>query len=86
MTEGRQAWIFFERDGISDALTSALEFYADAYRIHPRNREAVSALNEAADALLSQAKTDEERREYARYLQLESDHFRKYPPVVDAAR
>ncbi len=86
MTEGRRAWVFFERGGISDGLTSALDFYADAYQIHPRNREAVSALNEAANALLSQAKNDEERREYARYLQRESDHFRKDPPVVDAAK
>jgi hypothetical protein len=86
MAEGRKAWVFFERDRISDALNSAIEQYADAYRIHPRNREAVSALNEGADALLDAAQNEEQRREYARHLQTKSDHYRKYAPVVEAAK
>jgi len=86
MAEGRQAWTFFEREGIDDALFTAIEFYDRAYQIHPRNREAVAALNEAARALLAAARDPEQRREFARQLQDRSEHFRKYPPVVEAAR
>src|SRR5690606_17995557 len=56
MAEGREEWAFYGRDGIGMALMAAIDLYADAYRIHPRNREAVAALNEAANALLAHAK------------------------------
>lgn len=87
MAQGDAAWAFYERDGIADALNSALSFYVEAYDIHPRNRQAVAALNRVADALLAAAHSDPvRRREFARNLQQQSDHFHKYAPVVEAAK
>ncbi len=86
MAQGNEEWAFFERDGISVALIAAIDLYADAYRVHPRNREAVAALNQAANALLDSATSEEQRRVYARDLQARSEHFREYEPVVDAAK
>lgn len=85
MSEGDAAWKFFEHDHIGDALDSAIDFYADAYAVHPRNREAVSALNKAADAVLRAASDPEMKRDLARKLQERSDYYRKYAPVVEAA-
>jgi serine/threonine protein kinase len=87
MEQGDQGWTFFERDHIADGLFSAISFYAQAYDIHPRNRQAVAALNRAADALLAAAKDDPERRRaLAREIQGFSAYFLKYPPVVEAAK
>lgn len=86
MAQGREEWDFFEREGIGVALVAAIDLYADAYRIHPRNRDAVAALNQAAQALLGSAQTEQERRAFAQDLQARSEHYRKYGPVVDAAK
>lgn len=86
MAEAHRAWSFYEREGLDDAWNMAVDLYAQAYSLHPRNREAVAGLNRAADALLKSAATAEERRELALQLQQRSEHFRTYPPVVDAAR
>jgi hypothetical protein len=87
MQVGNEAWAFYEREGFTDAINGALTKYAEAYDLHPRNREAVAALNRAADAALKAAGNDTElRREIARQLQERSVHFRKYTPVVEAAK
>jgi serine/threonine protein kinase len=86
MDDGRQAWTFYEREHIDDAWNAAVDQFAEAYRIHPRNREAVAALNKAAKELLATAKTDEQRRVLARELQERSAHYRSYGPVVEAAK
>lgn len=87
MQVGNEAWTFYERDGFADAIGTALSSYAKAYELHPRNREAVAALNRGADEALRAASDDaEKRREIARELQELSAHFRKYAPVVEAAR
>jgi hypothetical protein len=87
MQEGNEAWGFYERDGFADAIDGALTEYAQAYDLHPRNREAVAALNRAADAALRAAGDDVElRQKIARNLQDRSAHFRKYAPVVAAAK
>lgn len=87
MMEGNEAWAFYEREGLADGIMSALASYAKAYDAHPRNREAVAALNRAADEGLRVTNNDpERRREFAEALQLLSPHFRKYAPVVEAAR
>jgi hypothetical protein len=85
MQKGDEAWAFYERDGFADAIDVALTSYAQAYDMHPRNREAVAALNRAADEAL-RAVDDEHRQEFARNLQQRSAHFRKYAPVVAAAK
>jgi hypothetical protein len=87
MKEGDEAWAFYEREGFADAIDVALANYAKAYDMHPRNREAVAALNRAADEALRVTKNDPARRhEIANTLQQLSAHFRKYAPVVDAAK
>lgn len=86
MSDGDAAWQFYAHDHIGDALDSAIDLYADAYAVHPRNREAVAALNKAADAVLKAASDPEMRRDLARKLQERSDYYRKYAPVVEAAR
>jgi hypothetical protein len=61
--------------------------YGQAYALHPRNREAVTALKKAADSLLSMPDLDERKRqELAKYLQTQSAFYEKYAPVVDAVR
>lgn len=87
MQEGDEAWRFYERDGVADGALSAIKFYSEAYDMHPRNREAVAGLNRAAAAVLKEAGDDAEvRRHFAQELQKESPHFRKYAPVVAAAK
>jgi hypothetical protein len=86
MAEANEAWRFFERDHLEVALRDAIELYARAYDVHPRNRDAVAGLEKSADALLEQAADDAQRREAAKELQLRSIYFQKYPPVVAAAK
>jgi hypothetical protein len=86
MSEGDAAWRFYEHDHIGDALDSAIDFYAGAYSVHPRNRAAVAALNRAADAVLRTTDDPAARGDLARKLQERSEYYRKYAPVVDAAR
>jgi predicted Ser/Thr protein kinase len=86
MAQGNEAWQFFEREHISDGAFSAIEFYAGAYDIHPRNRDAVAGLKKAADALLKLPTDDAERQSLARVLYEKSIYYQKYAPVVDACK
>lgn len=86
MKQGDEEWGFFERDQNIAALQAAAEQYANAYELHPRNHEAVRGLKRSADALLSAVKSDADRREAAAFLQNQSEYYRQYPPVVDAAK
>lgn len=84
--EGDTAWQFYERDHINDGAASAVDAYAEAYDIHPRNREAVAGLKKAADALLELPNSEEDRKALAKKLQEKSVYYRKYAPVVAVAR
>jgi predicted Ser/Thr protein kinase len=86
MAQGNEAWQFFERDHISDGAFSAIEFYANAYDLHPRNRDAVAGLKKAADALLKLPTDDTERQSLARVLYDKSIYYQKYAPVIDACK
>jgi serine/threonine protein kinase len=87
MSEGDKEWGFFESEQNSYQALSAIESYAKAYDIHPRNREAVAGLSRAADALLESPNIEaDKRRELATILQGMSVYYQKYAPVVDAAR
>lgn len=87
LTEGDKAWAFFKGDGNTAALNDAIQFYSLAYSLHPRNRDAVKALNRAGDEFLKvYSDTPEQRREAAENLQARSDYYKKYAPVVDAAK
>jgi hypothetical protein len=87
MAEGNKAWGFFENEHQTDAAFGAVELYAKAYDIHPRNREAVAGLKNAADSLLGLPDIDaQKRQEIATFLQSQSVYYQKYAPVVDAIR
>ncbi|MGH8237849.1 MAG: protein kinase domain-containing protein [Steroidobacteraceae bacterium] len=86
MQEGDKAWEFFARDHISDGAVSAIDFYAAAYNIHPRNRQAVAGLKKAADALLELPDNEQARQALAKDLWGKSIYYQKYAPVVDAMR
>lgn len=87
MREGDQAWSFYKSEGVADGALTAIEYYSRAYDAHPRNRQAVAALNKAAAAVLKAAGDDAERRRvFAQSLQAQSPHFRRYAPVVEAAK
>ena len=86
IVQGDEAWKFFERDHISDGAFSAIEFYARAYNVHPRNRVAVAGLKKAADALLKLPTNDTERQSLAKVLYDASIYYQKYAPVIDACK
>jgi predicted Ser/Thr protein kinase len=87
MSVGDTSFGFYERDRNVVALYDAVDAYADAYRLHPRNRKATRALTKAADALLEDvAQTPEQRKELATGLMQKSELLAKYEPVVEAAR
>jgi serine/threonine protein kinase len=87
MQDGNEAWQFYTNDHIGDAWISALEQYAAAYDIHPRNREAVAALDTLADTVLEEADGKPElRKAVAAALQEKSPYYLHYAPVVDALK
>jgi len=82
--EGQKAWDFY-RQGIPNALTDSLTYYADAYRLHKGNREAVRGLERAADEMLAQARKDPGTlRDTARTLAETSEFLKSYRPVTEA--
>jgi len=84
--QGNEEWTFYARERNIAALQSAVEQYSRAYALHPRNRDAVHGLKQSADALLQAVQGKEQRREIAAFLQGQSDYYRKYQPVIDAAQ
>jgi hypothetical protein len=87
MLEGDEEWSFYVREQNPVALEGAVDHYAEAYKLHPRNHEAVRGLRKVADALLGLAQgQSERRREIAQTLQRRSDFYLRYDPVLEAAR
>jgi predicted Ser/Thr protein kinase len=83
--EGDKAWAFYARQGIPNALTDSLSYFADAYKLHKGDREAVRGLERAADEMLKIARGDPAGlRETARTLSESSDFLSTYPPVAEA--
>jgi predicted Ser/Thr protein kinase len=81
-----EAWGFYESEGGGDAVLSAIDQYAKAYEIHPRNRDAVAGLKKAADAALQEAGDDEARIAAAKLIKPLSRYYTTYPPIAEAAR
>lgn len=82
MRQGDELWQFYIKDNNLLALQEAVEQYANAYVLHPRNRDAARALRQAADAALEATKTDaEQQRAFAKLLSERSDYLAKYDPV-----
>lgn len=87
MAEGDREWEFYSKERNPVALNAAVDRYAEAYALHERNRGATAALNRSADAWLDEVKNDPQaRREVARSLLQKSDYYRRYAPVIEAAR
>ncbi len=83
--EADKAWVFYTKDGIANALTDVVDDYADAYRLHRGDREAVRGLKRAADEILKLARNDPSSlRATAQTLADTSEFLKTYPPVVDA--
>jgi hypothetical protein len=83
--EGDKTWGFYSQQGITNALTDSVNYFADAYKTHPRDRQAVRGLTRAADEMLKLARNDPTQlHETAVNLAGTSEYLSKYPPVVNA--
>jgi hypothetical protein len=85
LKRGDDFWVFYEREQNPSQLVDALVSYSEAYAAHPRNRDATRGLRTVADAYLGLAESDEQRREVAQMLIGQSDYYKRYGPVADAA-
>jgi predicted Ser/Thr protein kinase len=84
-SEGDKAWAFYKKQGIPDALTGSLTYFADAYSLHRGDRQAVRGLERAADEMLKRARGDRANlRETAHSLAETSEFLKTYSPVADA--
>jgi predicted Ser/Thr protein kinase len=87
LADGDTAWGFYAQQKIPNALTDSVSAFADAYRWHPRDREAVRGLKRAADEMLKleRARGDPDGlHATARNLAESSEFLKTYPPVVNA--
>jgi hypothetical protein len=82
MEGGNREREFYEKDNNLMALWDAVDQYADAYRLHPRNRDVVRALERSADEFLkATAGSAANQQAVADALAAKSEHLAKYPPV-----
>lgn len=82
MSDGDKLWGFYAKDKNILALQEAVEQYAAAYQLHPRNREATKALRKIADAAMAATKAEpEQQRQFAKALADRSDYLSKYEPI-----
>lgn len=82
MQAGDELWSFFEQDRNLLALQEAVEQYARAYSLHPRNRDATRALQRAAETGLAALKADSaKQRELAKALAQRSEYLANHEPV-----
>jgi hypothetical protein len=84
MAEGKKEWGFWVNEHNEQGLVGAISYFSKAYELHPRNRDAVAALEMAADAQLAVVKDVATRHDIACNLQATSEYYRKYPPVLEA--
>ena len=87
MADGDREWSLYQKEHNIVALWDAIDQYADAYKLHPRNRDAIRALERSANAALDATQNDvEQRRTMAMALTQKSEYLSQYPPVVAAER
>jgi hypothetical protein len=83
MTEGDREWQFYQKDHNLMVLWDAVDQYADAYKLHPRNRDATRALEKSANAFMDATKGQpDQQRAVAEALAGKSDYLAKYAPVI----
>ena len=82
MKEGDESWQFYAKDHNLLALQDSVTRYAEAYSLHPRNREATHALERSADAALQATQEHpEQQRDLAKMLAERSDFLADYQPI-----
>ena len=85
-SEGEKAWAFYRQQGIANALTDSLSYFADAYQLHRGDRRAAQGLRRTADEMLKRVRSDPAAlHETARNLAEASEFLKTYPPVADAS-
>jgi hypothetical protein len=81
MKEGDEVWGFYLADSRANSFAwhEALGYYARAWELHKRNREASAALRRLASTVLENSPAD--AAGYADEMARTSDYLRDYPPV-----
>ncbi len=82
IAQGNEAWEFYAKQGVAAGLADSLDFYAEAYRLHKGNRDAVRGLERTADAMMRSVGADPDaRRAAAQSLAERCEYLKTYPPV-----
>jgi len=87
LDQGSASLAYIDRTGDIVASADAAQYFAQAYALHPRNREAVAGLRRSADLAISwYEKMPDQRqaREELRRFQMYSEFYRHYRPLVRA--
>ena len=87
IAEGEQSLAYIAKTGDVGGSSDAAQYFAKAYAIHPKNREAVRGLKKAANYAIDwfSKRTDraEARSELEKFRDY-SDYYSKYTPINDA--
>ncbi len=89
LAEGRESLDYMASSGDVTACADAADYFAAAYRLHPRNKDAVAGLETAADAAVSWYEALDDRavaREGLRTFSAKSEFYEGYGPLQRALR
>ena len=87
IAQGEQSLAYVAKTGDVSASADAAQFFAEAYAMHPKNREAVRGLEKAADHAIDWFSKREDHAEARAELEKfrdKSDYYTKYAPINDA--
>jgi serine/threonine protein kinase len=87
LAQGRESLRMAAENKIIEASADAAYEFAEAYRIHPRNPDAVKGLDEAADYFIEWWDSQPDQKAALSELktfQAKSDYYLKYRPLVSA--
>ena len=87
IAQGEQSLAYVANTGDVSASADAAQFFAEAYAMHPKNREAVRGLEKAADHAIDWFTKREDHAEARAELEKfrdKSDYYTKYAPINDA--
>jgi hypothetical protein len=84
---GQEALQYVERTHEMSVIEDAVAGFAEAYSLHPRNREAVAGLERTADLAINWYLARPDRPDALRQLQIfesKSEFYKSYAPLQDA--
>lgn len=87
LDDGREALDYVERTHEMSVTEEAVAGFDGAYRLHPRNREAVAGLAQAADLVIDWYRAQPDRAnslEQLRIFQRKSEFYDSYAPLLEA--